>query len=437
MSEIVCQTQLRSSLAGCKDCPDERTMPALLESTIDFLESELVNARAALEHLRYAAEVPDLHTCGDASVKAIAVYRRQLACRLLGHTKAENDTSQLLRLVSNSVILDRMAPYFSLSDLFSLASTSSEIRHALINNPRVFRHLDLTPYGVNLEGNSTSSIANGSPAELARPHFPRRADFSGPLKNLFGILGRRAVLQTVRTLVLDGLPVRPELVEEMLSQSELSLIILSLRDSRNLDNERLKQVLRHACRADRPTGTPRLKGIYLFTTTDKIDRPCRREDRTRLESHRMFKHSMPIDGTETQRDDRPAGSDLHDWYRPSGRVLKRSKTDGWAEVLRECERVISFDAILCRSPRHGLNLHHSDASALSSEPVLPHAIANIALGPKGCENCRSSPEGPLIWGESPGSQFPLLSPLDIHTSTIAAAKNPATSLNRAPRLVMQ
>ncbi|KZZ98207.1 hypothetical protein AAP_00468 [Ascosphaera apis ARSEF 7405] len=416
-----------SSLPKGNGRSDARTMPALLESTIDLLESELAKAKAALEHLR-CAEPSILHTCGDTSAKAMAVYRRQLASRLLGHTKAEDHVPPLVKMLSNSVVLDRFAPYLSLPDLFSLASTSSDIRHVLLDHPRVFRHMDLAPRSSH---RTSPEYTSESPVQQQPRLNPMMADtnFSGPLRNLFKIMDRRALLKNVRTLVLDGLPVSAQSVGEILANRELSIAILSIRDCQNLDNQKLKHIIKHACRSDRPKDMPKVKGIYLFSSKEEA-------------THPQHNHAVvPANACETSEDNRSqdgsANAAMHPWYKSSGRVLQRSKVDGWADVLKQCEGVMSFDAILCRGPRHNSSYYHLDSSQDMLEPSLPPAVANFALRPDGCEGCHSSIEGPLVWGHSPGNQFPLLSPLNIHTSTVAACKDPTTIFNSKPKLLMQ
>jgi hypothetical protein len=68
-------------------------------------------------------------------------------------------------------------------------------------------------------------------------------------------------------------------------------------------------------------------------------------------------------------------------------------------------------------------------------PLLGPAVATVALGPRGCDGCHSSPEGPAIWGQAPDVQFPMLSPPPLHSSNVAAAKRPALIPGEHPVLI--
>nr|GFD55442.1 hypothetical protein [Tanacetum cinerariifolium] len=81
------------------------------------------------------------------------------------------------------------------------------------------------------------------------------------------------------------------------------------------------------------------------------------------------------------------------WYQSSGKMITKRPSPEWAEVVQACEGLISFDAVLCRGPRHDPSKAHVREGAASSMPhpasFLRPTIATVALGPSGCETCHS------------------------------------------------
>jgi hypothetical protein len=57
------------------------------------------------------------------------------------------------------------------------------------------------------------------------------------------------------------------------------------------------------------------------------------------------------------------------------------------------------------------------------------------MGPRGCDGCHTSPEGPAIWGQSPDTHFPLLAPPPFHSSTLVSARRPAVFPDEYPVLI--
>ncbi|KMU79315.1 hypothetical protein CISG_07746 [Coccidioides immitis RMSCC 3703] len=198
----------------------------------------------------------------------------------------------------------------------------------------------------------------------------------------------------------------------------------------------LETTLQYAVRPGRAKGTPRLKGIYHFSPKDSDQPSCHQ---TTLGKRR--RPDLAQTGHHTNHAYHPHHSEKdvqhrHEWYKPSGQVLKGTITNGWAQTLQLCERIISFDAVLCRSPRHDPNSFTGENSKRIGSYLQP-AIATVALGPRGCEGCGTASEGPAVWGYSPEEYFPLLAPPPLHSSRIAVAKNPAVYKNESPTLIMQ
>ncbi|WEW59418.1 hypothetical protein PRK78_004890 [Emydomyces testavorans] len=433
-------------------------MPVVLQSTIDLLETELAKARAALQQIQ---SEPQATVTEDVTAGAMEAYRIHLvgsASRKqsthsflpliddsfvrYSATNSRNSTrkrTSLLDILSNSLVIDHLAPYMTVASLLSLASTNKTMRSLIMDTPYVFRHLDLTQCrGAHIPLTSPVDRECGAWGRERMDESVTEDEFySGPLHGIFGDLGRRSILQDVRTLVLDGLSVPASLVAEIVLTDRFNVSILSIRGCLNLNERQLMQTLQYAVRPSRAKGMPRVKGIYHFAPKESDQPLCsqprlgppRRPDQPQTGHHSRYTHHHSWDrGDDVQR--------RHEWYKPSGQVLTGVISSGWAQTLQLCERIISFDAVLCRSPRHNPNSYTGDnPKQLGS--YLPPAIATIALGPRGCEGCGTTPEGPAVWGYSPDEYFPLLSPPPLHSSRIAAAKNPSLYPNETPTLIMQ
>lgn len=130
------------------------------------------------------------------------------------------------------------------------------------------------------------------------------------------------------------------------------------------------------------------------------------------------------------------------WYGSFGRLLSKAPIRDWAETIAACEGLIAFDAVLCRAPRHNI-LRPSvdiddpafvDLKELLESCYLPPAIATIALGPNGCAFCHTSPETPLIYGESLQGALPLLAPPPLHSSSVRSAQCPSSATRTPAKL---
>ncbi|KKK17801.1 hypothetical protein ARAM_002077 [Aspergillus rambellii] len=473
--------ELWSTLVSAIDPGNTKSMSAVLQSTITLLESELAKARAALNEIQPHAGPMMMMRGEELAVGALAAYRQNLIGRApdfyygtsrltpkeLGlvpivHEIKEIDDADViienhppqyvltvippkkaLRLedvLSNSLILDHMAPYLSPGSLFALAATSHHVRSLIMDTPYVFRHLDLTQCrGAQLQDESPPIDRRSERMDesLTEDEF-----YSGPLRGIFANLERRSILRSVRTLVLDGLSVPADLVSEILLSDRFNVNLLSIRDCRHLNERKLMQVLNYAVRPSRPAGTPRVKGIYYFTP---VDRPPRAAARTKYRdwwssqcsSQRASANVAPTSCDEPHVD-QPHRQNA--WYRPSGKLFKRHIEEGWAQTVQKCEGIIAFDAMLCRGPRHDVNRytaqsHDEEEESPPEARLLGPAIATIALGPRGCDGCHTSPEGPAIWGQSPDAHFPLLTPPPFHSSSLAAAKRPAVFPDEYPVLI--
>ncbi|KAF2244472.1 hypothetical protein BU26DRAFT_523118 [Trematosphaeria pertusa] len=344
----------------------------------------------------------------------------------------------LADLLSNSLVLRQTAPYLPVASIYALAATSKTLHHIVHSSPEVFRYLDLStvesaivPYEP-LDSGGISWRAERMDESLTEDEF-----YSGPLRGIFSKLERRRVLYNVHTLVLDGLSVPADLVREIIAEDRFNVRVLSIREAKHLNERKLQQVLRYAVRPSRPDGTPKIKGIYFFGPREPApaqDAPGKKKPPPSAARGAMSSQGAQIGAEWNQKSSEALNVALartdDNWYQCSGRMMAKRPSLEWAETLKACEGIIAFDAVLCRGPRHDPTkafLSEGTGSGLPNpSSYLNPAIATVALGPSGCETCHSCPEGPAHFGHSPASEFPLLSPVALHSSSIRAAQMPHT-----------
>ncbi|KAI0869917.1 hypothetical protein GGS24DRAFT_493396 [Hypoxylon argillaceum] len=354
------------------------------------------------------------------------------------HTRDYLETSELspslLDLLSNTLVLYQTIPYLPVSAILNVAATSRSFRHLLQNTPGVFRHLDLTQ--VATAQFDIDAIDHGGEVwrsvqvdeNLTEDDF-----YSGPLRGIFSNLQRRNILQHVNTLVLDGLSVTSEFLNEILVDASSRIRILSIREVKNLNERKLMQSLRYACRSRRPHGMPRLKALYYFGKRDAIPliatsplahaassralRDAHISARWNQKSQQSLKASIESEG--------------EDWYSRKGRMIKKPIAAGWAETLLDCREALHFDAVLCTGPRHRNSPAYgrTPVTPISVNGASPWGVATFAVG--GCASCGSAPEGFTVYGEAPSEELPLLSPVPLHSSNIKSAIRPAPTTNGA------
>ncbi|KAJ4382183.1 hypothetical protein N0V86_002514 [Didymella sp. IMI 355093] len=349
----------------------------------------------------------------------------------------------LVDLLSNSLILRQTAPYLPLSSLCALSSTSKALYDVIRQSPHAFRYLDLSPvksaivpFDGPLDGGGISWRAERMDEALSEDDF-----YSGPLRGIVYRLEKQRILRNVHTLVLDGLSVTAEFVKELITEERYNVRLLSIREVKHLNERKLQQYLRYAVRPSRPEGTPRVKGIYIFGPRERQYEPeTIRAPSTSVPRGILSSQGAQIGAEWNQKSSEALNTVLarteDRWYQSSGKMITKRPSPEWAEVVQACEGLVSFDAVLCRGPRHDPSKAHVREGANSSiahpASFLRPTIATVALGPSGCETCHSASEGPAIFGESPASQFPLLSPIPLHGSTLRAAKIPHTIDGSAP-----
>ena len=348
----------------------------------------------------------------------------------------------LLELLSNSLVLYQICPYVPISGLLNLAATSKLFHNFIFGTPNIFRYLDLS----TTKGGDVDFAPIDPGGEIWRSERMDEAVteedfFAGPLRGIFSTLRRRGVLQDVQTLILDGLSVPAEVVREIICDSPFSIRILSMKGVKNLNERKLKQVLKYACRLGRPEGTPKLRGLYLFGPER-----CKEGSspfflqKTVLPSPQGVTTSVGAQlGTQwNQRSQNALSSvlepDTDPWYRPSGVLSFAEHVAEWADVLSVCRGIIAFDGILCRGPRHGSLAIGRDSGGHAEKLVtrggfMAPTSATVVLGPGGCQSCHSAPEGLAIPGEVPTDYLPLLEPPPRHTSSLHYAQKPPCGMS--------
>ena len=183
---------------------------------------------------------------------------------------AQKHEPALLSLLSNTLILLQLSPYLPISSLLGLARTSKAFHDLIFDTTAsVFKHLDL-------------STARGAAIDLDLPPIDRggeswRAErmdealteedfYGGPLRGILSFLKQKNILQGVQTLILDGVSAPSEVLHDVICESQYRVKILSLIGCKNLNERKLVGTLKYAVRSTRPSGTPVLKGLYIFGT---------------------------------------------------------------------------------------------------------------------------------------------------------------------------
>ncbi|KAF4624775.1 hypothetical protein G7Y89_g13395 [Cudoniella acicularis] len=359
-------------------------------------------------------------------------------------THADLSTS-LLQLLSNPLVLYHTAPYLPVPALLALGASNKSFQSLVHGTPGVFRHLDLTQ--IKAAQFQLAAIDHGGEVwrNVQLDENVTEDDFyGGPLRGIFSKLQRQHILQDVQTLILDGLSVTSDLVSEIICSDTFNVRILSVREVHHLNERKLQQALLYVIRPSRAPNTPKLEALYIFGPKDVA--PVSRFERhlNRYPAGIAPIDTIPSYGGVTYSPgaqigakwNQKSGDTLADeikkngdkWYQRSGKVIAKPPSEEWAETIRACEGIISFDAVLCHGPRH---THPISADKLQKstpwykqrEAHLPPRIATCAL--RSCCKCKTSPEGSSMFGRSPIEHFPLLAPPPLHSSTGKAAKTPS------------
>lgn len=328
----------------------------------------------------------------------------------------ETPSINLLSLLYNPLILSHVIPHLPVTSTLSLASTSHSFRTLVyhIHSGIVFRRWDistLTSPFLRADISAQEAIVDGAYYRHTTDDMLSVDDYySAPLRRVFDVLKKKNVLSCVTTLILDGLAVPSALLREILCDEPYNVRILSIRGVKSLGDEKLMQILRYLIRPSRPRGSPKLKGLYYFTLAEGSFPSA-------FTSRDVRASPEHADGVTTT-----AGSHLGQrlastrtlprnsiWASGAGNIIQcsTSNNEAWAQVLAACQGIVAFDTVICR---HGPGSH-----------AAPQ-VADLGLSAEGCQTCHSAPERPLIFGETPAHDLPLLSPVPPFASTVKAAQ---------------
>ena len=229
------------------------------------------------------------------------------------------------------------------------------------------------------------------------------------MKNVLRKLQERNILQKVQTLVLDGLDVPASLINEIISNDQLNIRILSVRSVQRLNERHLQRVLGYAVRLSRPANMPKLQGLYLFGPKDV-------SNWTAFSKSSDLRSALPPESHEQQPDR---------WFEKDGRIFPEVPDIEWPEVVQACQGIISFDLPLCNGPYHSNSVANTISPTAKLDFYRPPRVATHALG--ACSGCNRAPEGFLTLKKSALDLFPLVAPPPLHSSTMKSAKTPPYS----------
>ncbi|KAH8598899.1 hypothetical protein B0O99DRAFT_505576 [Bisporella sp. PMI_857] len=333
-----------------------------------------------------------------------------------------NKPSNLLRLLSNTLVLYHTAPYIPIPSLLALGATSKSFKSLIYNTPNVFRHLDLSGISSLQLTSQVGAIDHGGQvwrnAQLDE-NVTEDDFYGGPLRGIFQNLNRREILSSVKTLILDGLTVPADLVTEIITDESFNVRILSLREVKHLNVRKLQQALMYVARPSRPANTPKLQGLYIFGPKDPVQKHSTRKSTSPLTGAIISSAGAQLGVAYGDQ----AAEDDNSWYEESGQIFPMFHGYEWAQTLQACEGIISFDLVLCNGPRHGRTLI-SDSKAWYANPgkYIPPLTASHALGP--CHGCGGAPEGVASVKHISSDRLPLIAPQPLLSSAIKYAKLP-------------
>ncbi|KAK6519963.1 hypothetical protein TWF506_000257 [Arthrobotrys conoides] len=320
-------------------------------------------------------------------------------------------TPCLISVLSNSLIFNLIIPRVPIQSLLALLSTSRSIRSLLKSSPDTFRYLDFTDLPVaNVDRTPLDTGGISWRAERMDEALTEEEFFSGPLRGIFYSLTQQKILQNVSTLILDGMAVTTDILEEIMLDTSggFNVRVLSVRgcfkfNYPQVETKKIFQLIRAAVTQPTP---PRLKALYIFGCTTPIT--YLKDPNWRAEALRLFPNSvayLPEDPWYLPLSSSPRQIIDHFGNLPGINAEK---------IIEAAEGVMKFDFILCRGPNHDSNF--------TEDPIVMR-LAALPLG-FGCMSCGTSPEGPGVYGKTPSGWLPLLAPPPITTSSVEAAWRP-------------
>ncbi|KAI4111737.1 MAG: hypothetical protein LQ345_006683 [Seirophora villosa] len=311
-------------------------------------------------------------------------------------TSIDSPSNPLTSLLHNSLILSYTVVYLPTPSILSLASTSRSLYSLIYElHPRtIFRRLELH-----------------SASPLPHPDLERFSEHK------CNVLRTKRLLSFVTTLILDSVvDLRIATLREILLNDFYNVRILSVRGEYDIYfDENFLLILHCLICPSRPDRTPKLKGLYYFTRPSQLERyqlPSSRETPTDAPRYSHLPEGVTTTpGSYLGRSTitAHASEDTPTWTSGYGSLFKPDllSSTSCVRTMEACQGLIAFDAVLC---------HHGPGS--KDRPL----VANISLGPEGCQICHSAPEKPLVFGQSPSHELPLLTPPPLFASTVKAAQ---------------
>ncbi|KAL8996710.1 MAG: hypothetical protein Q9169_003825 [Polycauliona sp. 2 TL-2023] len=310
----------------------------------------------------------------------------------------------LVDLLENHLILSLVAPSLPPKGILSLAQTSRSFRTLVfVTHPNyVFRYLNLSTLSIFQDFDAPSRALKSVNSHADQP-----------ARKAFRLLDSKAVFDCVTTLILDRMTVPAPLLWRILSDQSFNIRILSVREVEKLNDALLKEMIRRLIQPWRPKGSLKLRALYYFTPSDPVHEPSQMSDSTAFQG---VTNSLGSQLGQAQTSVCVSPS-VPSWTSGKGLLFESSLVkaqDVWVQLIEESRGLIAFDTIIC---------HHSPASGLNP------CLANVALAAHGCQGCRSAPEQPMIYGQTPAQDLPLLSPPPLFASTVKAAQCPRPGEN--------
>lgn len=323
----------------------------------------------------------------------------------------------LLTVLSNTLVWDATLPYLPLSAILRIAAVSKAFNRLIFKTPRVFRYLDLSRCRgayVAPPVKRTEPVGQNWRANRIEKNLAEKERYGGALRGICKYLSRKGVMKDVHSLVLNGVgSVTLDVLSDILLSDQYNVRLLSVVGCQNLNGRMFQQLLHFLCRPSRPEGTPRLKGVYVFGTSETAVAP--KKQGHVLTSRKAGVTALPgaQPGAASSSVSSPTsstGTNSNPWFSRSGLVIPPTLADSgtWEETLRVCSGIIAFDAVLCTHMHREMAPYRADAMRSYLTSATP--IATYALGPDGCAGCGRVPEGAPIWGQADLTAFPLVSP---------------------------
>lgn len=362
----------------------------------------------------------------------------------------------LLELLSNTLVLDATLPYLPLSSIFRLSAVSKAFKRLVFETPKVFRYLDLSqcrgayvaPSGMPLDSGGHNWRAERMDENLTEDEF-----YAGPLRGVCSKLSKMGIIRDVQTLILDGLgSVTHDVLSDILLSEQYNVRLLSVLGCPNLNERKFQALLHYLCRPSRPEGTPKLKGVYVFGTSENVAKQSqspqsqsltpqarRGNGITTVPGAQIGASSSSTSPTSSSSSSATPTTNANPWFHPTGHILfPFSNFQFWEETLRVCSGIIAFDAVLCTHMHTEMAPYRSNSmNAYLTSSSMSTPLATYALGSNGCAGCGCAPDGAPVWGIDETTSFPLVSPPPFSGRLVDAVRPPPpTDTGERQRLVV-